>query len=109
MGGPATQHPPEPLNHIELRTLTRQPIVHFFDDVKDTPLRRDVSPVALEAGLVKGRAIGHDHLDIEPSIFESLEKRVHVGLLIFIDYVERYRTVLDRIGGKQNRVTTIVD
>jgi hypothetical protein len=26
MGGPATQHPPETLHHIALRTITRQPI-----------------------------------------------------------------------------------
>src|SRR5215468_640987 len=84
-------------------------LVHFFDDVKDTQLILDVSPVALEAVLVQGRAIGNDHLDLEPSIFERLEKPVHVGLIIFVDDVERYRKVPERIRGKQNGATTVVD
>jgi hypothetical protein len=63
----------------------------------------------LAAVLVKGSAISHDHLDMEPSIFASLEKHVPGGVIIFVDHVERDRQVPERISGTQKRATTVVD
>src|SRR4029453_9404946 len=47
-------------------------LIHLFDDMKDTQLMLDISPVPLQTVFVEGRAIGNGHLDIEPPIFEGL-------------------------------------
>jgi len=47
-------------------------LINVLDDVKDTQLMLDASPVALQSVFVKRGAIGNGHLDIEPPIFEGL-------------------------------------
>lgn len=47
-------------------------LVHLLEDVKDTQLRLDLGPGALQSILLKGRAIGNDHLGIESALFEGL-------------------------------------
>jgi hypothetical protein len=47
-------------------------LVHLLEDVQATQLRLDLGPGALQSILLKGRAIGKDHLGIESALFEGL-------------------------------------
>jgi hypothetical protein len=47
-------------------------LINVLDDVQDTQVMRDASPVALQSVLVKRGVIGKGHRDIEPPIFEGL-------------------------------------
>src|SRR4029450_7629693 len=84
-------------------------LVDLLDDVKDTQLMLDLSPVVLQTVFVKRRAIGDNHLSLEASIFEGLEKHVHMWLVIFVDHLERHRKVTQRVGGKQNGAATVMN
>ena len=50
----------------------QEELVDVLDDVKDTQLMLNLSPVALQSVLVERRAVGDDHLGIESAIFEGL-------------------------------------
>jgi len=83
--------------------------VHLLDHVKDAELRLYVLPVALQSIFIERRAIGNDPLGVESALFEGLQKRVHVVLIVFLDQFEGHRKVPERLGGKQDGATTIVD
>src|SRR5215813_5504637 len=47
-------------------------LIHLFDDMTDTQLMLDISPVPLQTVFGEGRAIGNGHVDMKSPIFAGL-------------------------------------
>ena len=83
-------------------------LVDVFDDMKQTQLRGDPGPMALQTVLVEGRAIGNRHHHLQPPLLEPLQEGVHVLLVVFLYLFEGDGKVPQGIGGKQDRLSAVV-